>query len=328
MIEFRPFCGNSSVVEHNLAKVGVASSNLVSRSILFILLFISSLFSQPIYIDKSYCIEEDTLKASFFGYKSNTDPIIIQIPKERMYYSVPTNSIRSAFSEQNVTIIDSSDGVVVFKRNCTLMGKADAIEEAFLKKFQEVSPSVLIEEKPRISVKSSLPADFQRYQLVGVSIPETTLKKNNGSFIAIFKVGDKERKLYFTYEMNAKVMVFKAKRNLLNGKILTNDDYESIWMSFESVPPRAVIHDIPQNAMVKSTIKEGQILTDYHFDVKKALSKKDTIRALLKESGLVIEVQATLIEDADIGDIVKIKTEQGKILNAKIVSLKEAVILE
>ena len=25
-------CGNSSVVEHNLAKVGVASSNLVSRS--------------------------------------------------------------------------------------------------------------------------------------------------------------------------------------------------------------------------------------------------------------------------------------------------------
>ena len=27
------FGGNSSVVEHNLAKVGVASSNLVSRSI-------------------------------------------------------------------------------------------------------------------------------------------------------------------------------------------------------------------------------------------------------------------------------------------------------
>jgi flagellar basal body P-ring formation protein FlgA len=26
-------CGNSSAVEHNLAKVGVASSNLVSRSI-------------------------------------------------------------------------------------------------------------------------------------------------------------------------------------------------------------------------------------------------------------------------------------------------------
>ena len=43
LLYFRPnnekswnVCGNSSVVEHNLAKVGVASSNLVSRSIIYI----------------------------------------------------------------------------------------------------------------------------------------------------------------------------------------------------------------------------------------------------------------------------------------------------
>ena len=34
-----PKCGNSSVVEHNLAKVGVASSNLVSRSNVFVYLY-------------------------------------------------------------------------------------------------------------------------------------------------------------------------------------------------------------------------------------------------------------------------------------------------
>ena len=316
------------MVEHDLAKVGVASSNLVSRSILCLLLFMSSLFSQPIYIDKTYCTEEYTLRASFFGYQSSDDPIIIQIPKDRMQYTIPTNVIRTAFNDRNVTIIDSSDGVVIFKRNCTLMGKSDAIEEAFLKKFQEASPTVFIEEKPRISAKSSLPVDFKRYQFVGVHIPETTLKKNSGSFVAIFKVGDKERKLYFNYEMNAKAMVFKAKRNLLNGKILTNDDYESILMSLEGIPTRAVLNEIPQNAMMKTSIKEGQVIADYHFDMKKTLSKKDSIRALLKESGLEIEVQATLVEDADIGDVVKIKTEQGKILNAKIVSTKEAVILE
>ena len=317
------------MVEHDLAKVGVASSNLVSRSIFGILLFLSSLFSsEPIYIDKTYCVEQDALKVSYFGYQGNNDPVIVQIPKDRVNYSIPSSVILSALSERNISAIDSSDGIVIFKRNCTLMGKADAIEDAFLKKFQEASPSVLIEEKPRIFAKSSLPADFKRYQFVGVTIPDATLKKNSGSFVAIFKVGDKEKKLYFTYEMNAKIMVFKAKRNLLNGKILTNDDYESIWMSLEGIPTRAVLNEIPQNAMVKTSIKEGQVLADYHFDVKKTLSKKDTIRALLKDGGLVIEVQATLIEDADIGDVVKIKTEQGKILNAKIVSSKEAVILE
>ena len=245
-----------------------------------------------------------------------------------MYYSVPTNSIRSAFSEHNVTIIDSSDGVVVFKRNCTLMGKADAIEEAFLKKFQEVSPSVLIEEKPRISVKSSLPADFQRYQLVGVSIPETTLKKNNGSFIAIFKVGDKERKLYFTYEMNAKVMVFKAKRNLQSGKILQDDDFERVFVNIDSLPSKAIVGALSPNLIVKNYVKEGQIFSEYFFDTKKDVMKKESIKAFLSEGSLVIELHVTLLDDANIGDIVKVKTEQGKVLNAKILSAKEAMILE
>ena len=329
MVEFRPFCGNSSVVEHNLAKVGVASSNLVSRSIFFILLFLSSLFSsEQIYIDKTYCIEHDTVNASFFGYKGKEDFVLMRIPKDRTNYSVNSNVIVSALTDHNVSVVDSSEGVVVFKRNCSLMGKSDEIENAFLTKFQEASPFVIIEEKPRISAKTSLPADFKRYQLVGIQISDATLKKNSGSFVAIFKAGDKERKLYFSYEMNAKVMVFKAKRNLLNGKILTNDDYESFLVSLEGLPTRAILNEIPQNVIIKNSVKEGQVLSDYHFDVKKMLSKKESIKALLREENLVIEVQVTLLEDANIGDVVKIKTEQGKILNAKITSRHEAIIVE
>ena len=41
-------CGNSSGVEHNLAKVGVASSNLVSRSIFLLLIFSIPLFSSSL----------------------------------------------------------------------------------------------------------------------------------------------------------------------------------------------------------------------------------------------------------------------------------------
>ena len=316
------------MVEHDLAKVGVASSNLVSRSILALLLFISTLFSQPLYIEKTYCIEENTLKASFFGYQSSDDPIIIQIPKERVSYTVPTSTLRAAFNDHNITVIDSSDGVVIFKRNCMLMGKLDAITEFFLKKFQDGAPFVMIEDKPRISLKTSLPSDFKRYTLVDVRISDGMLKRSNGSFLAIFNVGDREKKLYFAYEMNAKVLVFKAKHNLLNGKILTNDDYESVWESLDNLPPRVIVNELAQNAMIRNSVKEGQLLTDFNIDIKKAVSKQATIRAILKEEGLVIEVKATLLEDGDVGDVVKIKTEQGKILNAKIVSPYEVIILE
>ena len=316
------------MVEHDLAKVGVASSNLVSRSILLVLLLVTSLFSNEILIDKVYCVEQNILNASFFGYKGQNDFQVLTIPKDRASYTIPSSQVILIFNDKNISVVDSSDGVIIFKRNCNMMGKEEEIANAFLKKIQEESPHIIIESKPRISIKAPLPTDFSRYKLTAIVIPDTMLKKNTGSFVAIFKIGDKEKKIYFYYALDAKVEVFKAKRNLLNGKILSNDDYERVSISLEGFPTRALLGEIPKNAMMKTYIKEGAIFTDGMFESKKDLSKKENIKALLKEGGLLIEVQATLLEDANIGETVKIKTEQGKTLNAKILSFKEAMILE
>ncbi len=319
------------MVEHDLAKVGVASSNLVSRSIVIFLCFSSFLFSQTIYIDKTYCVDQSDVRASFFGYKdahSKDDPVLVEIPKDRMQYTVMSGAILSFFNDRNISVVDTSEGVVVFKKECRLMGKADAIEALFLKKFQAAAPYVLIESKPHIGTKASLPADFKRYELIDILLSDNTLRKNSGSFVALFKVGDKERKLYFSYEMDAKARVFKAKRNLLNGTILGNDDFETVLVGLDALPNRAMLRENTQTLMVKSTVKEGQILTDYLFEPKRLVTKKSAIKALYKDESLSIEVQATLLDDGDVGDIVRIKTEQGKILNAKIVSANEAVILE
>ncbi len=328
MVEFRPFCGNSSVVEHDLAKVGVASSNLVSRSILILLLFFSSLFSNEVLIDKVYCVEQNVLNASFFGYKGKDDFHILSIPKDRSHYTVSSSQVISLFNDKNISVVDSSEGVIVFKRHCQMMGKQDEIINAFLKKIQEESPYIIIEAKPSISIKSPLPQDFSRYTLTAIFIPDTMLKKNTGSFAALFKIGDKEKKIYFYYTLDAKIEVFKAKHNLLNGKILLNDDYEKVSISLEGLPARAILGEISKNMMIKSYIKEGSIFTENMFETKKDVSKKESIKAFLKEGSLLIEVQATLLEDGNIGETVKIKTEQGKTLNAKILSLKEAMILE
>jgi flagella basal body P-ring formation protein FlgA len=253
---------------------------------------------------------------------------LIDIPKERLQYSVSTNTFTSFFNDRNISVVDTSEGVVVFKKDCLLMGKAEALEALFLKKFQAAAPYALIETKPRISTKTSLPSDFQRYRLVDILLNENMLRKNNGSFTAVFKVGDKERKLYFAYDMDAKARVFKAKRNLPNGTILSNDDFETVFVNLDTVPSRAFLRALDQQFVAKNMIREGQILTDYLLEIKHLVSRKESIKAIYKDQGLVIEVQATLLEDGDLGDVVKIKTEQGKILNAKIISSREAVIAE
>ena len=79
---------------------------------------------------------------------------------------------------------------------------------------------------------------------------------------------------------------------------------------------------------MKNYVKEGQIFSEYFFDTRKDVMKKESIKAFLSEGSLVIELHVTPLDDANIGDIVKVKTEQGKVLNAKILSEKEAMILE
>ena len=245
-----------------------------------------------------------------------------------MHYSVLSSTIISTLAEHNITAIDSSDGVVIFKKNCSLMGKSTALEAAFLKKFQELSPKIIIDGKPKVISKTALPADFKRYQLESISIPDSSLKKSSGTFSANFKVGDKIKKIYFNYELKAMAYALKAKHNLHNGKIIQNDDFEAILANLDALPMRAFLDEIPPNASIKGSVKEGHFLNDYNIEIKKELSRKSHIKAVLKEDGIKIEVMATLLDDANIGDTIKIRTEQGNILNAKVVSVNEAIIIE
>ena len=317
------------MVEHDLAKVGVASSNLVSRSILlFFLLFSLPSVASTLYIEKQYCINQDRLTSSFFGLKDLNDTVVVTIPKDRVQYTLPSHQIVDAFRDKNVTIIDSSDGTVVFKRHCDLHGKLQSIETAFMEKLQALSPWIVLEKKPHIMVKSSLPSDFERYHFESLTLSETALKKNSGSFTALFTANGKPKKIIFYYEMEAKLPVFKAKRNLQSGKILQNDDSEVQLVALNALPSRAIVGELPPSLISKNYIKEGQILSDYLFDVKKDVMKKETLKGFLSEGIMVIELHVTLLEDANIGDVVKVKTEQGKVLSAKILSKNEAKILE
>jgi len=253
---------------------------------------------------------------------------VVSIPKDRLHYTIPSHQVIRAFDDLNVTIIDSSEGVITFKRHCSLLGKMEEIENAFIEKLQSFSVWLILEQKPNIMVKSTLPPDFERYRFESILLNENALKRKSGSFVGLFDNNGKPKKIIFYYEMDAKLPAFKAKRNLQSGKILENDDVEVVLVDVSLLPTRAIIGEMPSSLISKSYIKEGRILSDHLFDVKKDFMKKETLKGFLSEGSMVIELHVTLLEDANIGDVVKVKTEQGKVLSAKILSKQEAKILE
>ncbi len=157
-IELRCFCGSSSGVEHNLAKVGVAGSNPVSRSInlalrrimvkkIFLLLFLplSFLFANNLlfiknYIANLYKKEYPQIKINKISLQSNSkiefkksDILKLEIP--RSYLKMPKGYLRVYLKN---------------RRKISFKYKIDAKLKVFktlksIKKNQTISPLFLSE---------------------------------------------------------------------------------------------------------------------------------------------------------------------------------------
>ena len=328
MIRFQSSSGNSSAVEHDLAKVGVASSNLVSRSILlFLLLFTHIVAVDKFYIKKSYCVDNiQNITSSLFTKNKKDNFFILTLPKNRAKYSISSLKIVSAFKKNDINITDISGGIVVF-RNCKLPIDIKKIKQVIREKFKERYKSIKINEID-ISSPSSLMPNLSSYSIQKVEIKDRAFRRKSGTFSVVLKKGDEQKKIYLKYNIDATIVVFKANYNLRNGKILKKIDYRQTRIKFQNLPPNILMIKPLENYIIKGYIRKDAILDQSHFKIKKDLLKGDYIKAILSDGNMILEIDAHLLTDANIGDKIKIRTVLGKVFDAKIVSKRRAKILE
>ncbi len=321
-------CGNSSAVEHDLAKVGVASSNLVSRSILLLLFFLTFLnASNNFFIKDSYCVDNlQKVTSSLFTKDKKNDFFILDLPKNRARYFVSSLKIISKFKQHDINITDLSKGVVIFKK-CVIPIDLDTIKTELIKKFKKRFPSIKI-KSIKIFPTSILSPSLSFFTMQRLDLNQDSLKRAKGSFGVWFKKERILKQIYLKYNINASIVVFKANYNLRNGKILLNDDYRKERIIFDKLPPEILKGELSDKYIVKGYVRKDTILSMSHFKIKKDMLKGEYIKAILKDDNLILEVDAHLLSDANIGDIISIKTDAGKIFKAKILSSKTAIIME
>ncbi len=318
--------GNSSVVEHNLAKVGVASSNLVSRSILLLLIVFIPSFSFS--LNNSYCLEnQNYVDSKLLGLKENFK--IIKIPNNSSLFKVPSISILTVLRDHNISLSGEQPNIITFKRNCNISAKKSEISWKLMEIFEKHYSCITFLDEPKIEPTSPLPYNFKDYKLIEISIKPFLLRKERGSLKAIYKTPKNvEKKIYFRYWLNATVKTFKAKHKLYNDKILTKNDIEEVEATLNELPSGVITCEIPKNLITKSYIKENSILSLNRFKFKKDILRGDELRVFVNEGALSIMMPATALSDANIGDILKVKTKSSKILKVKLISKYKAVVLE
>ena len=163
-------CGNSSVVEHNLAMVGVASSTLVSRSIFLLLLLFSSLFSITI---------KESLTELLNEKYPNIQVEFLQIQTPR---NLPSDITSYTLKEVIITSINGTNGgaKAVFDKDGSITSINFKFEIAakmpvLIATSDIAKGTILSEQNSQIDL-----IEFEDYDKTMLdSIPQNKLAKNN-----------------------------------------------------------------------------------------------------------------------------------------------------
>ena len=78
--------------------------------------------------------------------------------------------------------------------------------------------------------------------------------------------------------------------------------------------------------VTKVQIRSGEILTKRQFNAISLVKKGQMLNAVLSEGGVKIIAEVKALEDGNLGDMIKIRTKENKILQATVSGKDEAVI--
>ncbi len=275
-------------------------------------------------LDK-YCVDNGIVNAKLFKKNLKNNFEILKLPEHTATYSVPSIRIKKAFKEHNITIKDRSSGVVKFIKNCPKETSYQK-EKSLLKKiFKKRYPDMEIKS---LKLSPTSPFDKEGYTLKKIELNSAALRNYKGTLKAIYKSKDKKKIHYFRYELDAYIYLLKSTQDLKNADTLKENDYKMEKVKFRRLPLHVITKDLDCSYKVKGYIKKDTILTYNHLKAKKDLEKNSHIKAILQDGALILEMDAKLLKDANIGEIVKIRTTSGKVFKAKILPNGVAKILD
>ncbi len=310
------------MVEHDLAKVGVASSNLVSRSIfLAAFLFSTLLFSNDkLVIKNHYCIKQNTVFLKTLFPHQKQDIMLLKIPEGLENYKIPSIDIITFIKKRiNLSIIDESGGIVTFDKQCFVNYDKKKIVTVLKKKFQDKYKTLKIQN---ILIKpiNSFPKNFKNYNIKNLMITDQNLRKSNGNFIVLYKnKKDRISRIYFRFKIIAKITLFKAKNNITNGKILSQKNCERVAARFDKIPMNFIDLKSLDGYISRNYIRKGQILTAFLIKKKKLIQKRDSVTAIIQSGGLQLEFTAKALNSGNKNEYIQVINSSGKVFRVKII---------
>jgi len=196
----------------------------------------------------------------------------------------------------------------------------DRLQNYLYKKFVTYYPSMNVEN---ISVKTNsiIP---NGYKLDRVFFQKNSLKRDNGSFSAIFSDGNHEKRVYLKYHIKATVPVLVAVEDIPSHTPLNSSMFSLSSIKFTNFYDKPVLH--VEGKESKVYIPRGKILISRIVRKIPAIHRGDSVQALARDGGVEVSFVVKALQDGGVGEDIRVKRDGYKVLKAKVISNNRVLI--
>ncbi len=333
------------MVEHDLAKVGVAGSTPVSRSILnrlsssffkyinisiflnplrLLFFILSTLFSvsllqaQEIELKERYLIDSNivTLKDLHI---SNSKRALLILKAGRVKWSVPAFRVVAKLKDLGYSCKPPNSSMIIFKLK---RKRSFSKLETFLKRrYEEFYPTLAV-DSVTIEPTGSSAQNFSLKPECEVRLSQKVFRKKRGTFTV--KCNDK--RYYFRYNLKGTISVYKANHQIKKDKIIDSKSVRPDKIEFDSFYAPPVVGDIYGRYIARQNIASGKVVTSANAEPLPAVLKNSRVKCFYKEGTVVIEFDALALQNGNVGDTVTVKKSDGKVLKGDVVGKEKVEI--
>ncbi len=292
--------GNSSGVEHNLAKVRAVGSNPISRSIFFLLLP-TLLFSFA--VEKTYFVDKDQV--------FSTD--VFPVDKKFLLFAFGNrNSKQLTFNNlkqdlQKHTIEANSKHYVIFFYKISPV-IIENIQHAVSKKYEK--RAVLVDF---VAIKPQSMVDVAGLDFLQVTISDSSLKRAKGFGKAHFGLnGETLEVLNFSYEISGRQRVLVASQKVNRGDTITtnNTTYEEVAIKHR------ILESIDEKKLgsfeARVGISSGTIIDDRRVKKSFLVKRGEQVTAVFQENGIYATFPLIAQKSGYLGESIPLKNSSNR----------------
>lgn len=286
----------------------------MSRTLSLLLLF--ALYLSAYTLKDSYIFDKNSIYSNDLIQNPPLNFKVLEIPSGSSVYKVYSSVIVDEFEKKGLKVNPPQTPTVTFFKRVnydeSLIKQKIAVE--LLEKYSDYD--IKIEE---IVIEPASNTDLQGFEIISIDTSSIANRRDNGTLKVEFgnELGHK-KSIFFKYRIAATIRGFVTTQDITANDPLTPKMYREERVGFREALKEPARQKDLENVYAKGYIKKDRLLFKNLLKSLPDIRRGDRVVLVDKKEAFFVQSFAEAIDNGSIGEVIRVKLQNGKVINAKI----------